>query len=75
MTAPAETPTSMAYIASLPGCGCIVAATVDGEHRADMIRDIEDWLSEGLDINRRPVEDVRADPAFLRDCGGEGHRS
>lgn len=56
VTAPA-----MAYIATVPGCGCMVACTVDvPEHARDTARELASWVRDGLTIERHTVEAVRA---------------
>jgi hypothetical protein len=65
----------MAYVGSLP-CGCIVTATIDNpEHRDDIAQTVAQMLRDGETVDRRAVEVVRLDPAFLRDCGGPAHDS
>ncbi len=64
---------SMAYTGTL-SCGCIVSAVVDNPaHKKDVARTVGQMVRDGERVDRRPTEDVRNDPAFLRDCGGPEH--
>ena len=50
----------MAYVATVPGCECIVACVVDDPaHSRDTARDIAVWVRDGLTVERHSVEDVR----------------
>jgi len=65
---------TMAYAGSLP-CGCIVAVITDKpEHARENAREVAKWMRDGLTIDRRTVADLKADPAFIRNCGGDAHR-
>jgi hypothetical protein len=49
----------MSYIGRCK-CGEIIAATVDDpRHKKDTIREINDWLRDGLDIERVTTDYVR----------------
>lgn len=64
----------MAYTGTLD-CGCIVSAVVDDpEHKRDTARTVAAMVRDGERVDRRPVEEVRGDPAFLRNCGAAGHK-
>ena len=72
----------MAYTGTLP-CGCVVTVMVirdpkdeTTEWRRHVARELAAAVRRGESIAQRPVEEVRADPAFMRECGpgGRGHR-
>ena len=53
----------MAYVATVPGCGCVVATTVDApEYARDTAKEVAAWVRDGLTISRHTVEEVRAMP-------------
>lgn len=53
-------------------CGCIANAMVDGrdDRRADIAREVSDWIREGLIVERRPSALLRQDDRFLRERAG-----
>ena len=58
-----ETATEMAYVATVPSCGCMVACTVDDpKHARDTAKEVASWVRDGLTISRHTVEAVRAMP-------------
>lgn len=62
-----DTATEMAYVATVPGCGCVVAATVDApEYARDTAKEVASWVRRGLTISRHTVEAVRTMP--FRTC-------
>lgn len=63
-----------AYAGVLP-CGCIVAVTTDKpKYQRENAREVAKWMRQGMAIDRRTIGDIKADPAFLRNCGGEHHK-
>lgn len=56
-----EAVTEFAYIGREPECGCATCATVDdGEHPAQVAKDIAQWVRWGLTVERVTVEAARA---------------
>jgi hypothetical protein len=63
----------MAYAGSLP-CGCIVSVIVDNPHDSrEVARTVSAMVIGGETVDRRPVSELKIDPAFLRDCGELSH--
>lgn len=47
-------------------CGCIVWVRVDDdEHPKAVARDVADAIERGMKIERRTIEDIKADPLYL----------
>ncbi len=62
---------SHAYIA-LRECGCIVGAIVDEpEHRAEVAKDVAEFIRAGYRIERRACEEVRTLPWKCDACQRE----
>jgi GMP synthase PP-ATPase subunit len=55
-------------------CDCIVAVVVDEpEHSKDTAKDVAEFIRHGYRVDRRALIEVKADPTFLRNCGGKHH--
>ena len=53
MTTEAPAPPDHAYIGKIPGCGCIVAAVVDGYiSKKDIAKEVADFIKRGYDVER-----------------------
>lgn len=54
------TQVSMSYLARCPGCGHVVALTVDDdEYRKDTAKHVAAWIADGLTVERKPSKEAR----------------
>lgn len=51
---------TMAYAGRVPGCGCLVAATIDNpERKKDVAKFVQEMIRDGLEVSRVDTEEVR----------------
>lgn len=57
---------SMAYAGRVPGCGCLVAATIDNpERKKEVAKFVQEMIADGLEVSRVDSEEVRL---IMQDC-------
>lgn len=60
---PAASDVEMGYCYRLPGCGCVVAASVDRpEYAREVAKFKRDSTMRGFTLDHLPVEEIRALP-------------